>query len=471
MEKRTKKIAILMAALLGAATVLSACGGSTAPAAPAPAETQEAAAEETASEPAAETAPAETAPAGEEWPAVTIHYLNINSESMGGPDIQALVQKFNETNGKNITVEFDFISGLYAEIASTVQSYLMAGEDVGVVQCGYSYLNYYAENFPQMQDINDVIANYDPDNANFLDEYYEDNVLQMGLAVNGKQVGLPYAMSAPVLYYNADMFKAAGLDPENPPKTWEEVYEASKKIKEATGEYGVAIQNPNDTYSVDPIFLSAGSEMLAGEAGNYEAVFYNENSVYAWTLLQNMTKEGLHVQITMDDAVAAFAGGKVAMFLTTSGRVNYFAQSCNFDVRTCFQPTFDGHELKVCIGGNVLGIVGEDPATIRASWEFVKFLLSPENVAVECVATGYLPPTKNCLDDPALQEFLTSNHLITTAVDELAYATQWISWPGKNGLNIDQYLINMRDAILSNMADVDSTIKSTQDQVNEALKN
>ena len=42
----------------------------------------------------------------DEWPATTIQYININSESMGGQKVQAMIDKFNETNGKNITVEY-----------------------------------------------------------------------------------------------------------------------------------------------------------------------------------------------------------------------------------------------------------------------------------------------------------------------------------------------------------------------------
>ena len=89
----------------------------------------------------------------EEWPATTIQYININSESMGGQKVQAMIDKFNETNGKNITVEFNFISPNYPDIAAEVMSYLAAGQGVGVVQIGYAYINYFAGNFPQLQNV------------------------------------------------------------------------------------------------------------------------------------------------------------------------------------------------------------------------------------------------------------------------------------------------------------------------------
>ena len=99
----------------------------------------------------------------EEWPATTIQYININSESMGGQKVQAMIDRFNETNGKNITVEFNFISPNYPDIAAEVMSYLAAGQGVGVVQIGYAYINYFAGNFPQLQNIEEVVSKYFPE--------------------------------------------------------------------------------------------------------------------------------------------------------------------------------------------------------------------------------------------------------------------------------------------------------------------
>ena len=56
------------------------------------------------------------------------------------------------------------------------------------------------------------------------------------------------------------------------------------------------------------------------------------------------------------------------------------------------------------------------------------------------------------------------------AVEEKDYAAQWTSWPGKNGLQVDQYLINMRDAIMSNNEDVTTAITNAQNAINDLLK-
>lgn len=416
-------------------------------------------------------APAGSDPAAEEWPAVNVHYVNINSESMGSKEVQAMVKEFNETNGKNITVEFNYVSGNYQDVSTEVQSYLAAGQDVGVVQVGYSSINYFADNFPQMQDINSVVSTYAPEDADFLSTTYGDAVLNLGKTIDGELAGCAYGMSAPLMFYNADLCKEAGLDVENPPKTWEEARVWAEAIKEKTGNYGLAIQNPIDTWSIIPMFLSSGLDSVVAKNadGSIAAKLYNADTVKSWTTLQQMAKDGLYVHLTLEEGVAAFAGGKVGMFLTTSGRSKYFKSNCAFDVRSAMQPTFEGFDRKVCTGGNVLSIISQDEAQIKASWEFIKFLLQPDNIATWVGATGYLPPTQNALENADLQAAIDSNPLLAAALEERAFASQWTSWPGKNGLQVDQTLVNMRDSILGNLEDVDTAVKTAEETVNGLL--
>ncbi len=422
------------------------------------------------SEPTTSTT-APSTPTDPVWPEVNLQYININSESMGGEKVQAMVDEFNKSNDKNITVEFNYISGNYQEIASEVQSYLAAGQDVGVVQVGYSYINYFAENFPQLQDINNVISTYAPEDSAYLSEVYDEPVLNLGQALNGELAGLSYGMSSPLLYMNVDICKAAGLDINNPPKTWEEVAQWSATIKEKTGNYGVSIQNPADTWSILPMFLSAGVDSVINtEAdGSYSANLYSEDTVAAWTLLQDMVKADNCVQLTLEEGVASFVGGNIGMYLTTSGRAAYFSSNCEFELMSVVQPGFEGFDPKACIGGNVLSIITEEPDQIKASWEFIKFLQQPENIATWCEATGYLPPTKNSADNANLKAYMDGNELMKAALDGRQFAAQWVSWPGKNGLQIDQALINVRDSIMGTLDDADTVIKNAEAEINGLL--
>ncbi|GMA69651.1 hypothetical protein GCM10025879_08970 [Leuconostoc litchii] len=73
-------------------------------------------------------------------------------------------------------------------------------------------------------------------------------------------VGLPYSLSTPVLYYNKTMLSKYGVDPQTL-STWEGVSAAAKKIKEASGNYGLYIQEPGDTWAQQSLILSNGGSI------------------------------------------------------------------------------------------------------------------------------------------------------------------------------------------------------------------
>lgn len=88
------------------------------------------------------------------------------------------------------------------------------------------------------------------------------NVLELAQTDDGKQIGLPYSVSVPVLYYNPEIFAAAGLDPENPPKNWKEVAEDAKIIKGKTGNMGFFMQEYADNWTQQALIESNGGAML-----------------------------------------------------------------------------------------------------------------------------------------------------------------------------------------------------------------
>ena len=111
-----------------------------------------------------DTQSGEEASGEEEWPEVTIEYWNQNSAAQGEAVTNALIEEFNKTNGKNITVVNKFITNQYQGIATELQTALMTGEYPGVVQCGYSYLNYFADNFADYVTMPDeLVEKYAPE--------------------------------------------------------------------------------------------------------------------------------------------------------------------------------------------------------------------------------------------------------------------------------------------------------------------
>lgn len=402
---------------------------------------------------------------------VTIEYWHINSETQGGPVVEELINEFNETNDMGITVVGKFNADAYAGVAQNLQAELAAGEYPGVVQVGWNYLNYFAENFPQYVSPTTIVDQYCPEDKDFLSEKFEDNITELATAVNGEILGLPYAASTPVVFYNADIFKEAGLDPDNPPETFDEWLTAGQQIKDKTGKEGLYIEIIPNTYTMSPMIMSTGAKMYkADKEGNAEAAFYTPEVVELFKKWQGGFESGACLEVGSEEALGAFAAGKIATQVVTIGKLSYMKESCDFDLRTApFPRTGSEEDYTVCVGGNMLCCFAEEEPEIKACWEFMKFLYQPENIAKWVAGTGYLPVTKDATDSDEMKAFLEENPLMQASLDTWGNAHSWPSWPGANGMNVDQVLVDMRDAIIGG-ADVDTTIKKTQEQVNELLK-
>ena len=403
------------------------------------------------------------------YPAVTIEYWHINSETQGGPIVEEMIRRFNETNGMNITVVGKFNSNAYAGVAQNLQADLAIGRYPGVVQVGWNYLNYFAENFPQYVSPTQIIAEYVPEDAGYLEANLEDNILALGTAANGTILGLPYAASTPVMFCNAELFRAAGLDPDNPPRTLEACIEAGQKIKEITGNEGFYIEVINNTYALNPLIMSTGTSMYQMVDGKPVASFYNQDVVDVFTTWQAGFQSGACTNIGSEEALGAFAAGKIGMLIATIGKLSYMQESCDFEFFTAPYPT-TGDNYSLQVGGNMLVCFSNNPDEIRACWAFMKFLYEDDNIADWVINTGYLPVTRTAAENSdKLGAFLAENEMMQAALDTWQYAVAWTSWPGPNGMQVDQVLIDMRDAIISNYVDPDTAIRQAQDEINRLL--
>ena len=154
---------------------------------------------------------------------VVIEFWNTHGETFGGPAVTKVVEWFNENNDLGVEIRQVVYTG-YDEIATNLQSAILANTAPALSTCSYSNINYMAQNFPYVSPV-DIIEKYFPEDKDYLANKYDPAILNLGVSVDGKQFGLPYGLSVPLMYYNADLLDAAGLDKENLPKTWEEIGE------------------------------------------------------------------------------------------------------------------------------------------------------------------------------------------------------------------------------------------------------
>ncbi|MBU7316395.1 ABC transporter substrate-binding protein [Paenibacillus oleatilyticus] len=253
----------------------------------------------------------------------------------------------------------------------------------------------------------------------------EENILNY-YTVDGKLNSMPFNTSNPILYYNKDMFKAAGLDPEKPPVTYEEIAEAAKKLtKDGIAGASFAIYG----WFMEQFFANQGAELLNNGNGRTspatESLLGSDAGVNTMTWWKQMIddKTMLNLGRKTDDTKKAFAAGQVAMTLdsTASLRGIVSAAEGKFQVGTAFLPKpKDAKDGGVIVGGASLYILNNrSEAEQKGAWEFIKFLADPKQQAYWHVNTGYFPITKKAYDEQLVKENLTKYPQFKTAVDQL----------------------------------------------------
>ena len=399
---------------------------------------------------------------------VKIEYWHVASESFGGTTVKELVADFNKTH-PNIEVVEKYNPDMYKGLTQNLQAAMASGKTPDVVQMGWSYLNYAAENL-KYTDIPKMINEKVPADKDFLEKNYLPNVLALAQTDDGKQIGIPYSVSVPVLFYNPEAFEKAGLDPNNPPKTWAEVQKAAKQIKEKTGIMGFFMQEYADNWAQQALIESNGGKMLKKENGKTKAAFDSPEAADAYQLLADMVKDGSGLHATNEEGFQAYLSGKLGMVCTTIGKRANFEKSAKFKVMVAPFPVFDGKQLQVPAGGNFLMVFSKDDAKQKAAWEFIKYLESPAALAKWSTGTGYLPPRKDVEQDPnGFKKMIEENKNIQAALSTMPNLVKWASFPGANGLQAEQMLIDVRDVILSGKQTAAEALHTTAEKVNSIL--
>lgn len=224
--------------------------------------------------------------------------------------------------------------------------------------------------------------------------YYSD-------AKTGHLLSQPFNSSTPVLYYNKDAFKKAGLNPDEPPKTWQDMAAYTAKLRQSGMKCGYAsgwqgwIQIEN--------FSAWHGKPIASKNNGFDGTdavleFNQPIQVKHIALLQEMNKRGDFSYLgRKDESTEKFYNGDCAIITASSGSLAIIRKHAKFDFGVGMMPydaEVEGAPQNAIIGGASLWVMaGKDPATYRGVAEFMQFLAKPENAAQWHQKTGYLPIT------------------------------------------------------------------------------
>lgn len=394
-----------------------------------------------------------------------------------GAALQSLVDAFNTKNKGRIKVTLNY-KGQYDSVLA-------------------SYKNASTQQRPDMLQMYDIGTRYMIDSGtimpmqSFIDvDHHDVSDLQPNIAgyytVDDKLYSMPFNTSMPLMYVNREAFQKAGLDPDKPPTTLDEIEAAAKKIKATPGEtvqfgfgaslYGWFVEQWNAVADTE---LCNAANGRTGRADKATIVNDTNKKLVVWW--QRMVKEGLAMPLdsNTDNGDNAFSSGTVAMTLESTGSLGTFtagaASSKNpFTVGTGFYPKVsaddDGGPI---IGGASLWITKkDDPAKERAAWELVKFLSSKDSQVTWHTKTGYFPISKAALDDPKDKQWVDQKPQFATAIKQLqgtklTHATQGCS-VGEMP-NVRKDVENALQASVLQGADPEKALTDAQNAANKQI--
>lgn len=389
--------------------------------------------------PLATQAVAEMAPPSDEPVTIRFYNYNLSRAGVGREATEEMIASFMAAN-PHITVVA--VPTPAAEVINVIQADVIAGNGPDLAQVIFSDLAYVAENFgiPALEDIVPP-AEWESHTAGMV-----PNGLELG-RILGKTYGLAYVFSTPVLFYNADLFREAGLDPDAPPRTWAEVTAAAVQIHERTGKPGLltGIFGPSAyDWLYQGVIYSNGGDIIS--ADRKELLFAGPEAVEAVEMLRGIAMTGAMPNVPVTSAIEQMGSGNAGMYLQTSAVQAALLRGADgvFELRAAAMPAFGDKPVRPTNSGSALVIMTQDPAKQRAAWALMQHLTSDYGYTIITSKIGYLPLRPSAVEsEDFLAPWLRANPL---AQPNLAQLPKITAWEPHVGPNYKQILATMMNA-------------------------
>jgi sn-glycerol 3-phosphate transport system substrate-binding protein len=292
--------------------------------------------------------------------------------------------------------------------------------------------------------------------------------------ITGNLLSFPFNASTPILYYNKNLFRDAGLDPEAPPKTWPELGLAAKKLRDRGAVCGFTTSWPS-WINVEN-FSAFHNLPLATKANGFSGldavlVFNNPTVVrHIAQLAEWQSSKIFDYSGRAQSAEPRFQNGECGIFIGSSGTRADIKANSKFDVGYGIMPYWPdvaAAPQNTIIGGATLWVLRDRPkAEYKGVAKFFSFLSKPEVQAAWHQNTGYLPITRAAFDLTRAQGFYDRNPGASISIEQIT-----LKPPTENsrGLRLGSFVL-IRDVIDDELEQAFAGKKSAQAAMDSAVE-
>jgi sn-glycerol 3-phosphate transport system substrate-binding protein len=311
-----------------------------------------------------------------------------------------------------------------------------------------------------------------PEDRQWLSAFYP--ALMENSKAKGKIWGVPFQRSTIVMYYNKDAFKEAGLDPDKPPATWQEMADAAQKLtkRDASGNiirWGVSIPSTGYPYWMfQALCIQNGLELMNPEGT--QTRFDNPavvESLQYWRDLGARHKVMAEGTIDWGTLRQKFLEGATAMMWHTTGNLTAVREGAKFDFGVCMLPA-NKRRGSPTGGGNFYIFKNASEAERKAALKFIKFMTSPELTARWSMATGYVATSPAAYKTSALEKYVTDFPAAAVARDQFQFSVAELSV--HENARIKKILDDAIQSVLTGAKQAKEAMEAAQQQAERVLK-
>lgn len=337
--------------------------------------------------------------------------------AMEGPKAPLMDEMAKEFMKENPSIKVNVsLQGGYTDMVRKIQASLMANALPDVAMLGQRH------GIPNISDSGKLM----PLDAVLTPEDRNDISAQLfnRYSYKGRVMAIPFAISTPVLHINATRFKEAGLNPDKPPATWDELLAAAKKLtRDVDGDgridhwgfnfhgdtpwhiYAFIYQNGGDIYGKDGKSRLDSPEAI--RAVQWLGDLFHKHKVAPVNAHEGATK--------------LFTAGNLAMFQRSSAFIEGATKQIGkrFDYRVAYLPK--GKVYAVPDGGGGLGAFKSTPEREKAALSFLKWMTSTRGIAKFSRETGYITFRKSSRQLAEMKEFFAQNPWDHVAAEQMQY--------------------------------------------------
>ncbi|MGQ9603641.1 MAG: ABC transporter substrate-binding protein [bacterium] len=342
--------------------------------------------------------------------------------AMGGPLGKVLLEMINDFNRTHPDVRVVPVSmGQYNALSQKIMAAVAAGRPPTMAQ---AYENWTVELIltesivPIEQFVRSDDGLTEESLGDILPVFIENNTW------NGVLWSFPFNKSVRALYYNKNLFKEAGLDPEYPPKNWDDYFEYARRItKDIDGDgypdiWGNAGQV--NVWMFGNLLIQNGGSFLSAD-GKHVA-FNSPEGVEALAFMKKILTEGVGFIAAGYEYQNDFLAGKVGMIEGSTVSVAFMKGKYSFELGIAPLPQ---GKLPGCLiaGTNVVIFKKAKPEQQRAAWKFIKWFTETEQTAHWAASTFYVPVRRSAFETEILKKRFDEFPGLEQAFAQLSYSS------------------------------------------------